>query len=196
MIHAPTREQLINDNLVKSCLDHIYVRAPNISLSSCVISQRLADHYFVACRFSACPSLSVSRPSEGEVKHDKIRISIINQRNLDDLITGFDWLTLIEHNPPEKVYEKFCEQLTIFEKLSQGVMVKKRRRNYNWLNGDVIHAMTYRDCLLKRSKRAPNDKVLALEYKVERNRVVALIRVTKRRYFLQQFSQSARNAAK
>ncbi|CAN7995234.1 unnamed protein product [Ixodes hexagonus] len=100
-IHTLTREQLVNENLVKSCLGHISVRAPNIS-------HRLADHYFVACRSSACPSPSVSRPSEGEVKHNTIKIPTIDQRKLDDLIIGFDWLTLIEHNTPEKVYEQIA----------------------------------------------------------------------------------------
>ncbi|CAN8019887.1 unnamed protein product [Ixodes persulcatus] len=61
-IHAPTREELVNNQMVKPCLDHVAVRAPNSSLSSCVITQRLANHYFVACRFSTASSLFASRP--------------------------------------------------------------------------------------------------------------------------------------
>lgn len=51
-IVAPTRDEIFNGHFVTSCLNHIAVRAPNHSFTSCVISQRLSDHYFVACRVS------------------------------------------------------------------------------------------------------------------------------------------------
>lgn len=54
-VQSATREEVLNENLVSSCLDHINVRAPDASIHSAVILQKLADHYFVACK-SVFPS--------------------------------------------------------------------------------------------------------------------------------------------
>lgn len=121
---------------------------------------------------------------------------MLNHRKFDYRITGFDWPALIQWNPPDKVCGKVCEKLEIFENLSQRNIINKRRKNYSWLNSGVTRAMAYRDWLWTRHKRTPKNQALASDYRVERNRVVALICITKRRYFLQKFDQSARKAAK
>lgn len=45
-ITAFTREEVVSGQMKHSCLDHIAVRAPNHTLSSCVITQRLARPLF------------------------------------------------------------------------------------------------------------------------------------------------------
>lgn len=50
-IKAPTREEIISGKLVTSCIDHICVRAENTVTMSSVITEKLADHYFVGCQF-------------------------------------------------------------------------------------------------------------------------------------------------
>lgn len=43
-----TRREILNGNLVESCLDHIYVRVPLATIKSAVIQQKISDHYFVS----------------------------------------------------------------------------------------------------------------------------------------------------
>lgn len=51
VINVPTREQSLVDKLVSLSIDHICVRARNTVVTSSVISQKLADHQFIACQF-------------------------------------------------------------------------------------------------------------------------------------------------
>lgn len=74
-INAPTREDIIKNELTSSCLDHIAVYAPNHLLKSCVINQRLADHYFVACRISSIAVRSGKSSSEHNVQFNEVIIN-------------------------------------------------------------------------------------------------------------------------
>lgn len=49
-VNVPTREEVVFDQLVTSCLDHIFIRAESFSFAFYVITKKLADHYFVVCR--------------------------------------------------------------------------------------------------------------------------------------------------
>lgn len=190
-INAPTREEISVDKLKSSCLDHIAVYAPNHSWTSCVINQRLADHYFVACRISANPTGSGKKSSESNDPSNEA-IEIVDRRALDKLIGGFNWASLITNNTPITAYDQFCEQLKHFEQLSQRTIVKKRRREHNWLNSDILRAVALKDYLWKRCKHAPKNELLRAEFRSARNRVVALLRTAKRQYFYRQFNASSK----
>lgn len=55
IISAPTREESLSGKIVRSCIDHINIRANNPSLNVAVIPNKLAGHHFVACQ---CVSLT------------------------------------------------------------------------------------------------------------------------------------------
>lgn len=184
-IPVPTREEIVNDRLTTSCIDHIALRAPNYSFASCVILQRFADHYLVACRSS--PSFPLSTASRSATQNNLVYITIADDKVLDNLISSFNWFTITESNSPEKVYSLFCDQIKKFEDSSKRVVLKKRRREFNWLTADVMRAIAYRDLLWRRCKHAPKNQSLRLHYEAARNRVVALIRRTKRLYFFKNF---------
>lgn len=179
------------DKLKSSCLDHIAIYAPNHSLKSCVINKRLADHYFVSRRLSSIPPGSGRASSEQKDPSNEV-IKIIDHTKLDKLIAGFNWTSLITNNTPETAYDKFCGHLKHFEQLSQRSIIKKQRREHNWLNSDILRAIAYKDNLWKRCKRAPKNELLRAEFRAARNRVVALLRTAKRQYFHSQFNASSK----
>lgn len=195
-INAPTREDILKGELTSSCLDHIAVYAPNHLLKSCVINQRLADHYFVACRISSIAVGSGNISSVHNVPFNEVVIRLVDHRIFDNLIADFNWTSLIENNTPITAYDKFCEQLKHFEHLSQRTIRKKQRRDHNWLNSDILRAIAHKDNLWKRCKHAPKNDLLRAEFRTARNRVVALLRTAKRQYFFRKFNASARNAKK
>lgn len=51
-ILSPARDDVLNGNLVSSCLDHVNVRVSHASIHCAVILQKLPDHYFVACKYA------------------------------------------------------------------------------------------------------------------------------------------------
>lgn len=195
-IVAPTREEILNCRVVTSCLDHIAVRAANHFCTSCVVTQKLSDHYFVACRVAINTPPSVSRHSCKVGAASAIRVTFVDKGKLDGLIANFAWLSLMEDRLPHQVYDKFCERLADFERSSTFTRNKKCRKNYTWINSDIMQAIAYRDWLWKKCKRAPKNEPLRLEYKVARNKVVALFRAAKRRFFFHKFNESSKNAGK
>lgn len=47
LIKCYTREEIIKDKLVQSCLDHIYCRAKNNNAEGIVIKNKISDHYII-----------------------------------------------------------------------------------------------------------------------------------------------------
>ena len=45
IIRNYTREEIIIDNLVKSCLDHIFVRSTDTGHEGIIIKNKISDHY-------------------------------------------------------------------------------------------------------------------------------------------------------
>lgn len=193
-IVASTREEILNGRIVTSCLDHIAIREPNHSCTSCVITQKLSDHYFVACRVSVGTPPLRTQHKVGTTS--EMQIPFVDRGRLDSLIANSTWASLIAGRSPHQVYDTFCERLADFERSCTFIRNKKRRKNYTWMNSDVMQAISYRDWLWKKCKRAPKNDALRLEYKIARNKVVALFRAAKRRFFFHKFNESAKNAGK
>lgn len=83
LIIIPTREEHLGDHIVKSCLDHINVRAQHIATKSAIIEQKLADLYYVACQLVSQLTL---RPPTAVTQN----IEIINRARLDKLVQKYD----------------------------------------------------------------------------------------------------------
>lgn len=194
-INDPTRESTINGRLVSSCRDHINVRAPNCNIASCVISLQLADHYFTACPLTSLSSARLPN-TRGQADRRQRVITVTDELNLDKLVGNHNWSLLINDNPPNVVYDNFVKQLGVFQKQCQRSVISKRRKEHNWLTAEVMQSISHRDWLWHRSKNAPKNATLRIEYRSARNRTVALIRTAKRRYFQQQFKDSAKNPRK
>lgn len=100
LILAPTREELLGDHLVASCLDHISVRAANVVAQSAVIEQKLADHYFVACQLTS--KLSVKTKTETTK-----RVEIIDKVRFDKLVKAYNWDSLLSIQDFVEIYSTF-----------------------------------------------------------------------------------------
>ncbi|CAH2108186.1 unnamed protein product [Euphydryas editha] len=69
-IDKTTRQEILNGKIVRSCLDHIYIRAPSAVIQSAVIQPKIADHYYVSAavhweRALPCTMQRRSMPAAG-----------------------------------------------------------------------------------------------------------------------------------
>lgn len=168
------------------------MRGPSFNIQSCVINQKLADHYFTACQWTPLLSRHDTQNFPGEDKTTDAWI--VDHRKLDLSIKSFTWSSLLDSNDACQVYKKFCEQIQFFRnEAKRPISFRKRKKESHWITPDIIKAIEYKDLLWRRSKRAPNNSALHLEFKIERNKVCALIRASKRRYFRGQFDKAANN---
>lgn len=177
VINAPTREEILVDKLVSSSIDHICVRARNTVVMSSVISQKLANHYFIAFQFGTIAETRI----DSDNKH---KMQIIDNNVLDRLISSFDWRSFRESVSEFDVHAKFVQLIESFNDLSKRtVTIKKRRPECVWLNEDVLAAIKEKDVRWARSRRTPTDDELRSEFRVARNRANALLRSVKRQHF-------------
>lgn len=113
-INSPTREELLLDRLVSSCIDHINIRTSLSVVKAAVVQEKLADHYFVACQCSFGPSSSRQLTSH-------VKITTIDSRAFDQLVSAFDWNTFLESVSYKDVYEKFVRVFNEFYEECQRV---------------------------------------------------------------------------
>lgn len=184
VINAPTREEILLDRLVSSSIDHICIRARNTEVMSSVITQKLADHYFIACQFGKIAGSKLETDN-------KRRIEIIDNKVLDRLISSYNWVAFLESVSQLNVYAKFAQCIKSFNELSKRtVIIKKRRSDHSWLNDDVLAAIKEKDVCWARSRRAPTNDRLRSEFRVARNRANAMLRSMKRQHFKGKFAKA------
>lgn len=189
VIQTPTREEYLSDQVVISCIDHINIRNSGVPILSAVIKQKLADHYFVACRICA-------EVISEELDQQK-QIAIMNSSNFDRLISSYNWSHIIENCNYHDAYLKLVEIFSSFRTLStKTITVRKRRPNQPWLTSEVLSAIKEKDILWARCRRSPQNKELKLQFQTKRNRVNALIRSKKRQHFQEKFFRSRFDVSK
>lgn len=76
------------------------------------------------------------------------------------------------------------------------MIVKQRNLDNKWMSPVILEAIKEKDLLWARTRRAPNCSELRLQFKHERNRVNAMIRLAKRNHFRSQFEDARFNSKK
>ncbi|CAN8019352.1 unnamed protein product [Ixodes persulcatus] len=122
--------------LVVSCIDHINLRTCSQKVLSAVITQKLADHYFVGCRWF-CDSPSPLNSVAGT------KISVFDSSKFDGLVSSFDWNDFLLSVTSTDIYQKFVQVIKTFDASSRKeIYVKRRRPDHYWLNADILAAIT------------------------------------------------------
>lgn len=174
-INAPTREEIRLDRLVSSSIDHICIRARNTEVMSSVITQKLANNFFIACQSGKIAGSKLETDN-------KRRIEIIDNKVLDRLISSYDWVSVSQFY----VYARFAQCIKSFN----GCQSEQCLPDHSWLNDDVLAAIKENDVCWARSRRAPTNDQLRSEFRVARNRANAMLRSIKRQHFKGKFAKA------
>lgn len=111
-VSAPTREEVVAGRLVSSCIDHIMLRTLDTMVTSAVISEKLADHYFVGCQL-------VWQDVKASPVADRQTVQITDNKILDSLVSSYDWSSLLESASSSNVYFKFVDVHNSFKVRAQ-----------------------------------------------------------------------------
>lgn len=94
-IEATTRD--VGDILAISSIDHINLRVPSATTKTAVISQKVSDHYFVACHL-VFPG---DRPLRDRNKER--RVEIVDRHRFDKCISAYDWHSFQRSTTPSNL---------------------------------------------------------------------------------------------
>lgn len=188
-----TREEInINGELTSSCIDHVNIRIKKnihqLSTTSAVIYEKLADHYFIAFRVFRRDN-NVTRKSAVEY------IDIIDNKVLQEKIPGVNWFPSEQSNlgeSPDVFYSHIVNKFkNLYEISTKRVENKNKSESQSpWINDKVKVEIKKRKILFDRWKRNKNNLLQYEEYKKQRNITTNVIKKEKRIYLFKLFKEA------
>ncbi|CAH0730938.1 unnamed protein product, partial [Brenthis ino] len=156
-IDRVTRSEILLENLVESCLDHIFIRAPSAKIDSAVIHHKISDHYpvSVAVEWERAPlhssmdasehesslgsrseATSRPRPHPAQPTANSSRlIRVLDNRAVREKLLSTNFDDLLSITCPLKLYEAFrLIFLDIYQCCySTKIVYSSNRNNKGWV---------------------------------------------------------------
>lgn len=193
-ISGITREELKGDNVIVSCIDHIFIRTSgnNQQINSIIYTSKLSDHYLVAAEIKFENTLNP--------KENNLNIKCINEIKLQEKLKSFKWDSLLDvsnsndlYNMIDIVFSNCYEESSYFRKNTSN---KAKRINKGWMTQELLNIIRERDKRFKRWRDC-NDQLLKIylwqEYKILRKKVNFLINKNKNIYYKSEINKSKNN---
>ena len=178
VVSEPTHNIIVSGNAT-SLIDLIYLSVPS-SVLSCVAIPPLAnsDHLGLYLSISAG-----QRKSAPKAKSRKIwRYAYGDYDRACELLDSTDWGSLFNSDDVNECWLKWKARFLEIMHLCIPQPTVQSRRNLPWLNKQVIQAIRKRDALFRKAKWCKNSSIFQ-KYRAARNRVTALIRLNKTKFF-------------
>lgn len=186
-IKKPTREEMVEGKQTISCIDHVNVRLKQntfYSNTSTIIMDKLADHYWIACRITQ-KNNNVRRNKTPEF------VNILNNKKVQQDIEKTDWTELNEISDPVTLHEKLCTKFEgIYESSIKTVKKNTYKHTAPWINERVKIAIQTKQQILKQWRNNKNNRLLYEQYKEQRNITTNVIKKEKRIYLYKLFQDA------
>jgi hypothetical protein len=180
-IQTPTREEILNNNITSTTLDHINSRIGLGYLKTFVIQQKIADHYFIG--FSAIITSQINYTQNKDRE-----INVISNKLVDRYIHTIDWNSKLNVQDPNRIYEDLISK---FDKLYRKSTIKIKCPNSNrmnpWINNEIKANIIRKDNLWKELKNNRNNREIRILYNRHRNQLTNMIRKEKRKFYYEKF---------
>lgn len=188
-ISSPTREEMLDGVPTVSCLDHINLRLKrrDLSASSAVICDKLADHYFIACRiqFTTPDPASLARRRNPPI------VEIIDNREAQRKIELVDWESMKQIEDPLELHEQIVSKFqTIYESSKKNIIMREQKKESPWINERVRFEIQKKNKLLKNWRNNKSNNILYESYKRQRNVTTNLVKKEKRIYIFKMFQEA------
>jgi hypothetical protein len=190
-IFGYTREEIYRNNLVKSCLDHYFIRGVFDKLVSGVIQTKISDHYIIGM------DVLIERSNNDRSLHHH---ASINEGFIRRVLSNIDFRVFYLVYDPEIVYNKifklFNEMYNNSFSLSDSISNNNERNNRllskskfrkEWMNVNLLNLIENRDKLFRKwcQSRSVQDRT---EYRKYRNWLNSKIKKEKEHYYKTKFS--------
>lgn len=176
-----TREEVVSGRVVKSCVDHVWVRAgaaghgrSAAAAASYVLSAgKISDHYLTGLILHSGEPMGTS---------DVTKKILINKL-VQDKLSAVDWDQIMSIDCPLLMYQRVSHTFSdIYCSSKKDVILKNKRLRQPWVSNTLELIIKRRDELFQRWKSAPNIMSHRLDYTRYRNRVNKIIDNEKNKY--------------
>ena len=171
LVYTPTRVTVNSQTLI----DHIYTTNPNNIIEVSVPVYGLSDH-FPLCLTWSKKGIRIPKCTHKEIYFRSYK-TFVSEQFVSDLCSA-DFSNIYQYTDPDMALAAWYDTfLTVFDK---HVPPKVRRVKPNakpvWFNEEIYAAIKYRDKLLATTGKD-------LNFKKQRNKITAMKRIAKRKYF-------------
>lgn len=126
-----TREVVFSGNVVRSCLDHVWVRIQAYT-SLYVLTCQVSDHYLIGVQIEC---------------DNRLLLSIISNRLVKQKLDDYPWQELMNCKYPLILYEKMCRVFVRIYGTSNKIIYgySKKRATKVWINNKLKAMISCRD---------------------------------------------------
>lgn len=165
-----TREVIVAERRVTSCIDHVFVRSARTDeMQAYVLKCNLSDHYLTGLTIPSDGN-NMSLPSSREV---------LDNLSIARKLRKINWTDLLTIDNPLEQFNKLCDIFSNIYNSSKKVINHSSRGTRTWTNTKLIIMMEHKDRLFKIWKSDPNSQTKRLDYTNYRNKVHRLINAAK-----------------
>lgn len=186
LIKDYTREEIVREKLIKSCLDHIYIRTYNNESEGIVIKHKISDHYIIGIKIKSSNTIL-----EKKEKCDRY-LTYIDNKTLCKKIQEYQWNDILNDTDPESIYKKLNFSLNKLYQESTKIKPKLpvRGNHKGWISDDILKVINERDIAFRKLKNCPTNKGYKDAYVKLRNKTVKIIRKAKNIYYNKLFENT------
>jgi hypothetical protein len=178
-IDSPTREELLNETITSTCLDHINIRMPKLNHNSFVIECKIADHYITGFTIQ----LNWKPPT-----NITTTLNTLNGRRVNELVRNENWWPLLDIQDPDTIYQTLVDRFDEIYKKSQIKIQNTTNHVYNpWINQEIKQLINEKQRIWNMLKRNRNNVEWRNKFKQLRNKLTTVIRQRKRQYYFTRF---------
>lgn len=166
-----TRDEILNGKNVYSCIDHIAIRNRYNTVFSCIVTNKISDHYITG----------VAIGKEVITKDLNKKREIIDNKLVYSKLKLVNWGKLLQTECPSELYYTLKNVFdNIYASSKKEISFKNNLRHSNpWVTEEIKNMINKRDYLYRKCKNSPNNPVFRLEYTRYRNKTNKHINITK-----------------
>jgi hypothetical protein len=188
-IMQPTRVELMNNNLVTSCIDHINIKLKQTKYTTFTIEVKIADHYIIGITL-------LDEHNERNKNVETKTIQRISNKLVDQAIERTNWWPILDMRDPTEIYNEIH---TTFDTIYRNSVVTINERTNSshptspWINNTIKSKIKEKNILWSQLKRNRHDINLKTKFKKIRNELNNIIRRTKRKFYFNLFNRYIRD---
>lgn len=194
-INSPTREEIRNNKIIKSCIDLIYNKTKNWDCKSYVIKIKLADHYFTAFQLFDSKAFEATKSFRQHYCFKYNHTNIVRQLN------NINWNFMNILKDPNQIYTEIENKVTaIYENNKTIYKINKpvsRTFKNEWMTIDLLSKINRKNKLWSQISKLANPTKEQLERYKELNKDVKNnIKFEKQTHYKSFFNSNHNDSAK
>lgn len=196
-ISKVTREEIRDGRLSTSCIDHVNYRFNRHFYTgiSSVITDKLADHYFIALRITA-KNNSVNSTRSHQYSPPEL-INILDNRHVQNKIQETDWDELRKIEDPNVLYQTVISRFNnIYKEATKTIQKRDTKHSLPWINDRIKFEIEKKKDLLQKWRNDKNNLLMYEQYKKQRNITTNTLKKEKRIYIFKLFQEAKGNSLK